>query len=124
MSQDIVSDGLNQIMNALKARKTSVEIKNYSKLLVSVLAIAKLRGYIESYSVENKILSVKLGKLNACKAIKPRFAVQVDEIEKYVNRYLPARHIGILIISTSQGLMSHHTASERKIGGSLLAYLY
>ena len=124
MSHDIVSDGLNQIMNALKARKTEVKINHYSKLLVSVLAVAKLKGYVESYSVEGKILNVKFGKLNACGSIKPRFAVQSDEIEKFIPRYLPAKHIGVIIISTSQGIMTHHTALERGIGGSLLAYMY
>lgn len=124
MSQDIVSDALNQITNALKARKTEVKIRRHSKLLISVLAIAKLRGYVESYSVEGKILAVKFGKLNACNSIKPRFTVQVGEIEKYVLRYLPARHLGILIVSTSRGLMTHHTAEEKNLGGCLIAYMY
>lgn len=124
MSQDIVSDALNQIMNALKARKTEVTIRRHSKLLISVLAIAKLKGYIESYAVDKRILTIKFAKLNACGSIKPRFTVQVGEIEKYVTRYLPARHLGILIVSTSQGLMTHHTAEEKNLGGCLMAYMY
>ena len=50
--------------------------------------------------------------------------VSKDEIEKYVKRYLPARNIGIIIISTSEGLMTHTTAIEKKLGGSLIAYIY
>ena len=33
MSQDIIADALNQIMNAKKARKTNVVITKHSKLL-------------------------------------------------------------------------------------------
>lgn len=124
MSQDTVADGLNQIMNAKKAGKTIVEIKQHSKLLLSVLAIAKLRGYIKGYKINGTKLTLETGKLNGCNAIKPRFVIQVDEIEKYVKRYLPARHIGILVLSTSKGLMTHLTALEKNIGGSLIAYFY
>ena len=126
MSQDIVADGLNQMMNALRAKKTSVTIKKHSKLLLSVLAIAKLKGYVKSYKVadDGRALTIEIGKLNGCNAVKPRFVVQVGDIEKYVERYLPARGIGIIIVSTSSGIMTHHTAMEKNVGGSILAYMY
>lgn len=124
MSQDIVADTLNQMMNALKARKDSVTVKHSSKLLLSILAIAKLKGYVKEYNLDAGILKIKLDKLNGCNAIKPRFILQVAEIDKYVKRYLPAKDLGILIVSTSQGLMTHQTAQEKNLGGSLLAYFY
>jgi len=52
MSQDVVADALNQMMNALRAKHTSVTVKRYSKPLLSVLAIAKLKGYVTSYKTE------------------------------------------------------------------------
>lgn len=124
MSQDTVADGLNVIMNAKKAGKKEVHIEMHSKLLLSVLAIGKLKGYIKNYKTEGTKLHVEIGKLNSCKAIKPRYMVQVDEIEKYITRYLPAKNIGTLIISTSQGLMTHQTALDKNLGGSLIAYMY
>ncbi len=124
MSQDIVSDTLNQIMNTKKSGKTKLVVKRHSKLTLSVLAIAKMRGYIKSYKAEGNSLSIEIGKLNKCNSIKPRFVVNVEEIEKYIKRYLPAKDIGIIIISTSQGLMTHHTAYEKNLGGCLIAYLY
>ena len=124
MSQDVISDALNNMLNATRAGKNSVSLKRHSKLLLSVLAIAKLRGYVKNYRVENNMLNVELGKIGHCQSIKPRFVVQVEEIEKYSKRYLPAKDIGILIISTSSGLMTHHTAEEKHIGGSLIAYFY
>ena len=124
MSQDIVADALNQIINLKKAGKSELELQKSSNFLLQVLAIAKLHGYLKSYSIENKKLKVAIAKLHGCGAIKPRYAVQVDEIEKFISRYLPAKNIGILIISTPQGLMTHQTAIEKNLGGSLIAYMY
>jgi len=124
MSQDIVADALNQMMNAKRAGKKELEVKHHSNLLLSVLAIGKLRGHVKSYKVNGTKLKIELGKLNGCKAIKPRFMVSASGIEKYAKRYLPAKNIGFIIISTSQGLMTHQTSEEKNLGGSLIAYMY
>ncbi len=124
MSQDVVADTLNQMMNALRAGKETLEVKKHSRLLLSVLAIAKLRGYVKDYKAEGTKLKISLGKLNGCNAIKPRFVVKISDIDRYIKRYLPAKNLGILIISTSQGLMTHPTAFEKNLGGSLIAYFY
>jgi small subunit ribosomal protein S8 len=124
MSQDIVADALNMMMNAKKAGKSSLVVKRHSKLLLSILALAKLKGYVKNYKADKESLTIEFDKLNGCNAIKPRFFVKSEEIEKYTKRYLPAKDLGILIISTSQGLMTHLTTQEKNIGGSLLAYFY
>jgi small subunit ribosomal protein S8 len=126
MSQDRVADALNQMMNSSRFGKKETLVKTHSKFLLSVLAIAKLKGYVESYQIEpnTKVLKIKLGKLNGCNAIKPRLIVKTNEIEKYVKRYLPAKNLGVLIVSTSKGLMTHQTALEKNLGGSLIAYFY
>ena len=124
MSQDVVSDGLNRIMNAKKASKTSVILKQHSKFLLQVLAIGKLKGYIESYHTTPQGLEIKFGKVNVCKSVKPRYVVKVHDIDKYVRRYLPSRNLGIIVISTSEGLMTHHTAIDKGIGGCVVAYFY
>ncbi len=124
MSQDIVADSLNEMTNIRRAGKTSIELKHYSKLLLSILALVKLKGFVKEYKITNKLLKIELNNINKIQSIKPRFTVRVDEIEKYVQRYLPAKNIGFIIISTPQGLMTHHTALEKRIGGSLIAYIY
>lgn len=124
MSQDVVADALNKLMNAKKAGKSSIEVNSYSKLLISVLALAKLKGYVKDYKVSGKSLKIEIGRLNECMAIKPRFTVTIEEIEKYEKRYLPAIGFGIIIISTSRGLLTNQTAREKNIGGSLIAYMY
>ena len=124
MSQDLIADALNQVMNSKKAGKSVVVINGYSKFLISVLALGKLKGYIKDYKHDKKSLTVEIGKLKFCKAIKPRYTVNVSEIEKHEKRNLPARGLGILVISTPEGLMTNETAKEKNIGGSLIAYMY
>ncbi len=125
MSHDIVADTLNQIMNAKKAGKSELETSRYSKFLIKVLEIAKKHGYLDFDLRENeKKLKIKILKLNECKAIKPRFYAQVEEIDKYMRRYLPARDFGFLILSTSKGLITHDEAYEKNTGGSLIACFY
>jgi|SRR3989344_6576223 len=124
MSQDIVSDGLNRIMNAKLAGQTSVTLKHHSKFLQNLLAIGKLKNYIKEYSVTPKGLFVEFSGLHKCKAVKPRYIVKSKDIDKYVRRYLPARGIGTVVISTSKGLVTHQTAQEKGIGGSIVAYFY
>jgi len=123
MSQDLVSDALNMVMNAKRAGKTELEIPRHSKFLLKVLDIAKKNGYI-AYSSDKDKLKIEIKKLNNCRAIKPRFYVTVDKIDKYMRRYLPARGFGLLIISTNKGLITEKEAYEKNTGGSLVAYFY
>ena len=126
MSQDIVADALNMIRNAKKARKESIEVMRMSNLLIEILKIMNQKNAIKKYKINPKEKSVEitLGEVSECKAIKPRFTVQKGEIEKYKRRYLPARGIGTIIVSTDKGLMTHEEAEEEGTGGSLIAYFY
>ena len=123
MSENIISDALNQIMNAKRAGKSELVVSRYSKLLMHILQIARASGYLE-YTVEGKQLKIQLKKINTIKAITPRYTVSVDKINNYVRRYLPAKNFGFLIVSTNQGLMKHDEAEEKNIGGCLVAYMY
>ena len=126
MSQDIVADALNMIRNAKKAGKESLKIKRISNLLIEILKIMKQKGAIKRYKISPKYksLEVFIGNLFECKAIKPRFNVNKNEIEKYRRRYLPSRKIGTILISTSKGLLTYEEAKKEQIGGSLIAYFY
>ena len=126
MSQDIVADALNMIRNAKMARKNSVKIKRISNLLIEILKIMKQQGAIKRYKIdgETKTVQLTIGELFDCKAVKPRFTVKKEDVEKYRRRYLPARNVGTLIISTNKGLMTHEEIESEKIGGCLVAYFY
>jgi small subunit ribosomal protein S8 len=126
MSQDTVADALNMMKNAKRARKETVEVMKVSNLLIEILKIMKQKNAIKKYKINPKEKSVEitLGEVSECRAIKPRFTVKKDQIEKYKRRYLPARGIGTIIVSTNKGLMTHEEAEEEGMGGSLVAYFY
>lgn len=123
MSQDRISDILNEIMNAKRARKESIVVTKPTKLLMNIFEMMKQYGYIDYENQEDKI-KINIKQVNECKSIKPRYSVNKGNIEKYIKRFLPARNFGYVIISTSKGLMTHQEAQESKIGGSLIAYFY
>jgi len=126
MSQDIVADALNMIKNAKRAGKETAKVKRISNLLIEILKIMKQEGAIKKYKIDTKEKSVEItfGEFSECKAIKPRFSVKKGWIEKYRRRYLPSRNLGVMIISTNKGLVTHQEAQQENIGGSLVAYFY
>ena len=126
MSQDVVADALNMIRNATKAGKKTIKVKRISNLLVEILKIMKSRKAIKTYKIDGaeKSVIITIGDLVECKSIKPRFTVKNTQVEKYMRRYLPARGIGTMIVSTNKGLMTHYEAMEENIGGCLIAYFY
>ena len=126
MSQDILADALNGMRNAKRSRKESVKIGRISKLLIEVLKIMKLKGAVKKYKIDTKgqAVEITLGEFSECRVVKPRFTVKKDQIEKYRRRYLPARNVGTVIVSTGKGLMVHDEAVEKGMGGSLIAYFY
>lgn len=124
MSHDVVADALNMIKNAKKAGKEIIKINRISNLLIEILKIMKQENAIKRYKIdrERKTVQVTIGELFDCRAIKPRFTVKKEYIEKYRRRYLLSRDIGTLIVSTNKGLMTHEEAENEKIGGCLIAY--
>ena len=126
MSQDIIADALNMMRNAKKAKKEVVKIKIISNLLIEILKIMKQKGAVKKYKIDAKEKSVDviIGDLTECKSIKPRFSCDKIQVEKYRRRYLPARNLGTMILSTNKGLMTHEEADEENMGGCLIAYFY
>jgi small subunit ribosomal protein S8 len=126
---DTIANGLTTIKNNELRRRKDCLIAPASKLLGNVLRVIQMNGYIGEFEFIDDGRSGKfrvqlLGRVNKCGAIRPRFAVKAREIEKWEKTYLPSRDIGILAISTPQGVMSHREAREKNVGGSLLAFVY
>ena len=65
-----------------------------------------------------------LGKINKCGVIKPHYPIKKDGFEKFEKRYLPAKDFGIILISTTKGIMIHTEAKKKNMGGILFAYCY
>ena len=129
MPIDTLSQALSNILNAEKVGKSECTIKVVSKVITKVLDIMKAHDYIKEYEYlnDNKggVMKVKLaGTINNCSVIKPRFSFTNKTLEKYEQRYLPAKDLGLIIVSTSKGLMTQAEAREKKIGGKLISFVY
>lgn len=128
MLHDPLADALSTIKNAEKVGKRSC-ITPASKIIASVFGILQSSGYIGAYEyIEDgrggKYKVELKGKVVDCNVVKPRFSVTVEEFEKWEKRYLPGREFGLLILSTSKGIMDHSKAKQLHIGGKLVAFVY
>ncbi len=129
MLMDPIADAMTRIKQAEDARKKEVTLRPASKLLGNILSVMQKRGYIGEYEYiddgKGGMYKVKLlGRINDCKAVKPRHPIKMMEIENWEKRFLPAAGIGILILSTPVGVIDNEDAKKRKIGGRLIAYVY
>jgi small subunit ribosomal protein S8 len=126
---DTLANGLTTIINNEMRNKRECIISPASKLLGRILRIIQLNGYIGEFEFIDDGRSGKfkvqlLGRINKCGAIRPRFAVKVDEYEEWERKFLPSREVGILVVSTPRGVLSHRESMEKHIGGRLLAFVY
>ena len=129
---DTLANALACIMNAEMSKKSEAVIWPASKLIIRVLRVMQKYGYIGEFEYIDdgrwgKIVVQLLGRINNVGVIKPRWSVKYRDLiqmPQWLQKYLPSRDIGILILSTSRGVMSHREAIEQQIGGVLLAYIY
>jgi small subunit ribosomal protein S8 len=129
MQNDPLNDAMSMIKNAAVVGKSECTIKPSSKLIGRVLKVMQESGYIDQFEfVEDgkagKFKVMLEGRINNCGVIKPRYAVKKTDLEKWESRYLPAQDFGVLILTTTKGIISHVQAKELGIGGKLLAFVY
>ena len=130
---DPIADMLTRIRNAGRARKEQVTIPS-SNLKIGIAQILKEEGYIKKYKVIRSVKN-KQGTL--------RLTMRYDDDSKCVIEGLdrvskPGRRVyvgqehriksqggmGILILSTSQGIMTNKEATRRHIGGEVLCSVW
>lgn len=126
---DTLANALSNMYNNEERRKDECIISPASKLIGQVLRVMQKSGYVGEFEFIDDGKSGKfrvqlLGRINKCGAIKPRFPVKIDSIEVWERKFLPARDIGIIVMTTPKGVMSHKEAIDSKSGGRLLAYIY
>lgn len=125
---DRLADAINTIKtHELLGRQ---ECTVYStKLIRAVLDAMQKEGYINGYAEftdrRARMLKVALSKkINDIGVIKPRFSASKDDIQRYEARYVPSKDFGILVVSTSKGVLTSREVKQQAIGGKLLAYVY
>lgn len=128
---DPIADMLTRIRNAVLVRKKDVSIPS-SRMKVEIVKILKDEGYIKNFKVidDNKqgILSVllKYGEDKKCsitglrRVSKPgcRIFCTKDSIPKVLNG------LGVVIVSTSRGILTGKRCEEAGVGGEVLCEIW
>ena len=127
-----LANALTTIYNNEVRRNKQAIIMPASKLIVNVLRVMQKEGYIGEIELiddgrSGTIVVQLLGRINKCGPISPRFPLTYKELlsmPHYIRRYLPSKEIGVIILSTSKGVMTHKEAIKERIGGVALGYVY
>lgn len=129
---DPVADMLTRLRNGQHARLYSIEFP-FSKIRAGVLEVLKVEGYIKDYKKEKSndghfSLKVELKYDNNGQAViseinrlsKPgrRVYSKIQDLKKFYNG------LGMVILSTSKGVMSDHEARKQNVGGELLCAVF
>lgn len=127
---DPISDMLTRIRNAIAVRKAEVSLP-HSNIKESVARLLADSNFIDSVSVDKapigKTLNVKINGDDSNARITEIVRLSKPGRRYYVNvRDIPTvkRGRGIVIISTSQGLMTGEQARAAKVGGELICKVY
>ena len=128
-AMNILANLFVTIDNTELRRKSECIVSPTSKLATSVLETLKKVGYIKDFEYFDdkrggKFKIELFAKISKCGSITPRFKVKNDEYTDWKHQYLPAYNRGILVVTTNQGVMSHHDARNKGLGGFLLGYDY
>ena len=129
MQCDPLNDAMCVIKNAALNGKSECVIQPSSKLIGRVLKVMQDNGYINQFEyIEDgkagKFRVMLDGAINDCGVIKPRYSVSVTDVERFEARFLPAQDFGLLILTTTAGVITQDRAKELGIGGKLLAFVY
>lgn len=129
-STDPIADMFTRIRNAIAVRKTEVNLP-HSNIKESVARLLKESNFVDAVSVSD----APVGKTLTVKINDPNGNARITEIVRLSKpgrrHYVTARDIpkvrngrGLVIISTSKGLMTGDRARTEHIGGELICKVY
>ena len=128
---DVIADMLTRIRNANDAKHDTVDVPA-SNLKKSIAEILLNEGYIKGYQIvedgKQGIIRIALkylpGKQKVIHGLrrvsKPglRIYSNCDEIPRVMNG------LGVVIVSTSKGIMTDKNARKENVGGEILAFVW
>jgi small subunit ribosomal protein S8 len=126
---NVLSNLFTTIFNNEARRKRECIVVPASKFASEVLRVMQKHRYIGEFEQiddgrAGKFRIQLLAKINKCGIVTPRFSVKKNGYVGWERQFLPAYTMGILLVSTSKGIMSHHEAQAQNLGGVLVGYIY
>lgn len=130
VSTDPIADMLTRVRNAAAVNKSEVTMP-HSKLKETVAKILADNGFLSSVGVDQqdgrKILVIKINSED-----EPSKITEISRLSRPGRRmYVKAAAIptvrrgrGIVVISTSKGIMTGKQAANQKLGGELICEVY
>jgi small subunit ribosomal protein S8 len=130
VSTDPIADMLTRIRNAVAVQKPEVRLP-YSKTKEAVAQLLKKSGFIQSINVSDSGIDKKLTLTINSEQEAARITEIVRLSKPGRRQYAGAKEIpivkrgrGVVIISTSQGMMTGTEAKNRGVGGELICKVY
>jgi len=131
MSVDRVSNMLSSLKNSAMAGKDFVEIK-HTKECEAVAKVLEDKGYLEGVKAFKEEKGAKMLHLGLVKKEDVAVLSEVKivskpgrRIYKKANELRPVlKGIGVLVVSTSRGIMSGQEARKKRLGGEVLCEVY
>ncbi len=131
MWSDPIADMLTRIRNAVRVRSGQVKIPS-SKIKVGIAGVLKDEGYVNDYDVVD---DGKQGILRVDLKYGPRGEDVINSIQRVsrtgrrVYRKVgelpsPLNGLGVVVVSTSQGVLSDRQCREKGVGGEVLCSVY
>lgn len=129
-STDPIADMLSRIRNAIAVRKNEVLLP-HSKVKESVARLLKENHFIEDVSVEDGTIGKRLKVLINAPDVNTRITEIVRLSTPGRRHYARVSDIpvvkrgrGIVILSTSKGMMTGDQAKKQRLGGELICRVY
>lgn len=131
MHTDPVSDLLTRIRNGARARLAQVSVP-HSKLKLEICKVLKEEGYIVDFTA---VPDQKQGTIDVTLRYNDRRQSVINTIRRVskpgLRKYMRSTEIprihtglGIMILTTSQGVMSDRRCREKNVGGEALCAVW
>ena len=132
MTSDPIADMLTRIRNANTAKHDTVDVPA-SKIKIAIAGILVDEGFIEKYDIiedgnfKTMRITLKYGADKNEKIIKGIKRISKPGLRVYAGKdEIPSvlNGLGIVILSTNQGIITDKEARKLKVGGEVLAFVW
>ena len=130
VSTDPIADMLTRIRNAINVRKSEV-VMPHSKVKQSVAELLKSNGFVNDVKVVDATVGKSLKIVINGDGENARITEVVRLSKPGRREYANAKEIpvvkrgrGVVIISTSKGMMTGEAAKKQGVGGELICKVY